>query len=103
MQSIIDRAKEKASELEQFSDEKVVDGARMIEPISGELRTKRKRDVEDEYSRDLDIRFVTRARCFLHSFAGLSLKGISALDVLNLLRHLHNELEALDKNELSCC
>ena len=89
--------------MEQFSDEKVLDGARMIQPILGELRTKRKRDVEDEYSHDLDIRFVTRARCFLHSFAGLSLKGISALDVMNLFRHLRNELEARDKNELACC
>ena len=102
-QGIINKAKEKASELEQFSDEKVLDVTQMIEPILGGLRTKRKRDVEDNNSHDSDIGFVTRARCFLHSFAGLSLKGISALDVMNLLRHLHNELEARDKNELACC
>jgi|TARA_B100000768_G_C11282253_1_gene379343 DNA mismatch repair protein MSH2 len=93
-QDIIDKARQKASELEDFSDETVVGDVHMVKSTHGGLRSKRKRlHLEVGSSHDLDVWFATRARSFLHNFAALSLHGISVMDVAKCMQHLKNELE----------
>jgi len=92
-EEVLKMAREKAAELEDFSEEGAAAAAGTLGAAAGEAGDKRKRDGGDAKAEDA-ARGTARARQFLADFAALPLPEMSPADAVRRVQQMRRELEA---------